>query len=219
MEKENKKVKQEKASNKKLFVMSTILVVSLVVLGISFSYAYFALRYRGTAEVPENNAAVLNVSSTLTSATAINASRMNLISATDVDTQAKNVSFSVTNENTSNVNAKYIVKLVDFTVTKNLSSQFFKWKLVVNPGTSEEKSLTGNFLDNTIATEGTSDITQLSGLTKILVTEENALPLSIGMTDNLIFYIWLENSDTIDQQYLTNGSFSGKLALEAFPSK
>lgn len=216
---EKEKMKDIKPSNRKLLVTSTILVVSLVVLGISFSYAYFVLRFTGTADMQNNTAAILNVSSTLTSATAINATRMDLIAADDVDTQAKTVSFSVTNENTSNVNAKYIIKLVDFDVTKNLSSQFFKWKLVVNPGTSGEKTLTGNFLDLSIATEGTSDTAKLTGLSKVLVTEENALPLAVGASDNLVFYIWLENSDTIDQQYLTNGSFSGKLSLEAFPSK
>lgn len=213
------KKKTPDLKNKKVMIVACVFVIAIVLLGISLTYAYFTVRYTGSGTVTPNAAAKMNVTSTLTSATAINASQMSLINADEVGTKAKTVNFSVTNANDSNVNAKYTINLVDFSFSKNLSSKYFKWKLVVNPGKGTERTITGDFLDSAIASEGTSDTTVVSNLTKVLVPETNALPLSIGATDNLIFYIWLENDPVIDQIYLTNGSFNGKLSLEAIPSK
>lgn len=210
-----KNVKQ--VSNKRLIISSFVVAISIVVIGVSFTYAYFTMRYSGKASVQENKAAIMDVTSTLTNATAINAIPMELIEASEVDTLAKKVEFSVTNEATSNVDVKYIVKLVDFSITKNLFSKYFKWRLVVNPG-ENQKVINGNFLGDNTAEPG-NDTTKLTDLTKDLVSEAEALPLKKSTTDHLVFYIWLENEESVDQLYLTNGSFNAKLQVEAFPTK
>ena len=201
-------------SNKKLLISSFVVTLSIIIFGISVTYAYFSLLFEGSLTVDNNIAATLNVSSNLTSLTdAINASQMSLISKEEIESKAKKVEFNVKNESTSNVNAKYLVKLVDFSLTKNLSSKYFKWRLVINPGLNQ-KVIDGNFLDDKIAPEKTSSTELASNLTKEIATN---LPLNINQTDNLVFYIWLENDSADDQLYLTNGSFSAKLAIEASP--
>lgn len=199
-------------------IFISVFVVSIIVIGVSVSYAFYTANMTGNATVPNSNAAVMNVITNLEEAGAINAAKLSLIDAADYLTKAQKVEFSVTNETTSNVKAKYIVKLVEMSLSKNLSSKYFKWLLVVNAGTSSEKTFSGNFFDTAIATEGTTDKTVVSDLTKTLITDENALTLNIGATDNIDFYIWLEN-DLVDQIYLTNGNFTGKLSIEAVPTK
>ena len=208
-------------SNKRLLISASILVFSIVVIGFSLTYAYFSVGYGGKAEVNGNQAAILNVDSDLKNASAINETEMALINQEDVENEAKKVTFDVINQGSSTVNAKYIVKLIDYSITKNLSSKYFKWKLVVNPGEGEQV-FTGNFLQNP-EDEGTKltgdDTDNLTGLSKVLVNEDEALTLNIGKTDHLVFYVWLENDEALNQIYLTSGEFRGKLSLEAFPTK
>lgn len=219
---------KEKNSTKNTFfnfaMRITIFVLAIVIFGVSTSYAYYVANIKGQASVDESKTAVLNVTTTLENAPAISASKMTIINAADYLTKAQKVDFSITNETTSNVKAKYTLKLVEMSITKNLSSKYFKYAVIVNAGKNNEKTFTGNFLDEeNIAPENTS-VTKdnpetVTGLTKNLIDEDNALILDIGSTDTLSFYIWVENDDNVDQLYLTNGNFSAKLSIDAYPTK
>ncbi len=219
---------KEKNSTKNTFfnfaMRITIFVLAIVIFGVSTSYAYYVANIKGQASVDESKTAVLNVTTTLENAPAISASKMTIINAADYLTKAQKVDFSITNQSTSNVKAKYTLKLVEMNITKNLSSKYFKYAVIVNAGKSTEKTYTGNFLDEkNIAPEKTS-VTKdnpetVKGLTKNLIDEDNALILNIGATDTLSFYIWVENDDAVDQLYLTNGNFSAKLSVDAYPVK
>lgn len=219
---------KEKNSTKNTFLnfamRITIFVLAIVIFGVSTSYAYYVANIKGQASVDESKTAVLNVTTTLENAPAISASKMTIINAADYLTKAQKVDFSITNQSTSNVKAKYTLKLVEMSITKNLSSKYFKYAVIVNAGKDNEKTFTGNFLDEeNIAPENTS-VTKdnpetVTGLTKNLIDEDNALILDIGSTDTLSFYIWVENDDNVDQLYLTNGNFSAKLSIDAYPTK
>lgn len=220
---------EKKKNSTKKFVLNsamriTIFVLAIIVFGISTSYAYYVANIKGQANVDTSQTATLNITTTLESAPAISASKMSIIDASDYLTKGQKVDFTVTNEATSNVKAKYTLKLVDMSITKNLSSKYFKYAIIINAGTDNEKILTGNFLDATnIASEGTT-VTKdspetVAGLTKTLINDDEAVLLDIGTTDTLSFYIWLENDDNVDQLYLTNGNFSAKLSLDAYPTK
>ena len=214
---EEKKVKL--ISNKKLLFSSSILVCSIAIIGLSLTYAYFEATYTGSENVLGNKAATLNVTSNLGTVSAITGSELSLIESTEVNAKARKVEFTVSNTN-SNIKAKYTIKLINYSLTKNLSSQYFKWKLDVKTNNGgNAQTFNGNFLDAGIATEGTKDTTVVSGQTKILVNDTNAIELDINETDTVDFYIWLENAANVNQLYLTNGSFSGKLSIEAFPVK
>lgn len=217
-----KKEEVKVINEKKLVISASILVVSIIIIAFSLTWAYFTVGDSGKAAINDNKTAILNVDSNLKNASAINETEMALITPENVESEAKKVTFDVTNQDTSNVNAKYIVKLVDYSITKNLSSEYFKWKLVVNPG-EDEQVFSGNFLQSDIP-EGTTltgveENDKVSGLEKELVSEEEALTLNVGESDNLVFYVWLENTQSNNQLYLTNGEFRGKLSLEAYPVK
>ncbi len=197
-------------------VIAVLFVVSLVVLAVSVSYSFFNIRVSGEVQkkTPDGAGDFL-VTSTLNDSDIINAAELALIDGTNYLTEAESVSFSVTNSVDSDVNAKYTIDIDEMSLSKNLASKYFKWVIIVN---GEEKAR-GDFADETIAPEGTSDTTLVENLTKHLITEENALSLNIGATDNLVFYMWLENDEAVDQLYLTNGTFKGKLSMSAVPSK
>ena len=197
-------------------LIAIVFVTSLVVLAVSVSYSFFSIKVSGEIQkdTPDGAADFL-VTSTLNDSDIINAAELALIDGANYLTEAESVSFSVTNSVDSDVNAKYTIDIVEMTLSKNLASKYFKWAISVN-GTVKAS---GDFADETIAPEGTSDTTLAENLTKHLITEENALSLNIGATDNLVFYMWLENDEAVDQLYLTNGTFKGKLSMSAVPSK
>ena len=212
---ESKKLK--KKSFVKNTVLISVLVVSIIVIGISLSFAYFTMSIQGSSDTGNNQAAILNVTTTLTTADAINATSLAIIDGSEYLTKAESIDFTVTNNTDSNVNALYTINMTDITISKNMLSQYFKWALVINSDTSN--AITGSFQDLSLADEGNSDTSTVTIGSKVLIADENARSLSIGATDTITLYLWLENDDNVDQLYLTNGTFSGKLSLNATPVK
>ncbi len=212
---ESKKLK--KKSFVKNTVLISVLVVSIIVIGISLSFAYFTMSIQGSSDTGNNQAAILNVTTTLTTADAINATSLAIIDGSEYLTKAESIEFTVTNNTDSNVNALYTINMTDITISKNMLSQYFKWALVINSDTGN--AITGSFQDLSLADEGNTDTSTVTIGSKVLIADENARSLSIGATDTITLYLWLENDDNVDQLYLTNGTFSGKLSLNATPVK
>ena len=212
---ESKKLK--KKSFVKNTVLISVLVVSIIVIGISLSFAYFTMSIQGSSDTGNNQAAILNVTTTLTTADAINATSLAIIDGSEYLTKAESIEFTVTNNTDSNVNALYTINMTDITISKNMLSQYFKWALVINSDTGN--AITGSFQDLSLADEGNTDASTVTIGSKVLIADENARSLSIGATDTITLYLWLENDDNVDQLYLTNGTFSGKLSLNATPVK
>lgn len=208
-------MKNKNHSIEKYTIIVVVFVLSIVVLGVSVSYSFFSIGVEGEKNVPPSQAGHFEVTSTLNDTPAINAAELALIDSANYQTEAQKVDFSVTNSVDSDAKAKYTIELVEMSLTKNLASKYFKWTLMVD-GVAVAS---GDFADSSIADEGTSDTTVVSDLTKVLIPEEEAITLDIGATDNLVFYIWLENDDMVDQIYLTNGDFSGKLSMKAVPTR
>ena len=212
---------ESKKLKKKSFVKNTVLiyvlVVSIIVIGISLSFAYFTMSIQGSSDTGNNQAAILNVTTTLTTADAINATSLAIIDGSEYLTKAESIEFTVTNNTDSNVNALYTINMTDITISKNMLSQYFKWALVINSDTGN--AITGSFQDLSLADEGNTDTSTVTIGSKVLIADENARSLSIGATDTITLYLWLENDDNVDQLYLTNGTFSGKLSLNATPVK
>lgn len=211
---------KKKKRDARSLVLGVIVILLVITMGIGISYAFYMIGMTGRSDVSQSTAAVLNLTTTLEQVDRINTDKLQLIEITNnnyAEVVTDKVTFTVTNESTSNVNGKYNLYLKEMALTKNLSSQYFKWAAVVS-GTNS-KIVTGNFLDTTnLGVEGNTDRTIVSNLTKTLIDDANALSLAPGQTDTVTFYIWLENAN-VDQLYLTNGSFSGKLAIDAVPVK
>ncbi len=208
---------EKKSKNKavKSGIFIAVFVLSIMIIGVSVSYAYYAANVTGNATTNDNNAGKLNVTTSLTNGDTINATSLVIIDGNDYLNKAESIEFTVTNNTDSTVNAGYTISMTDITISKNMLSKYFKWAIVVNSDTSNV--ITGDFQDASLATEGTSDTTTVSIPSKTLVSEENAFTLNIGATDTITFYLWLENDNNVDQLYLTNGTMSAKLSLDAVP--
>lgn len=205
---------------KNQIIKISVLVVAITVIGISLSYAFFTGTIKGESDIEERNAAKLDLVSTLTTTDAINNMHLELIEPEDIKKQADKVEFSITNQNTSTVNGKYFVYLTDIKMSRNLYSKYFKWELVRVTSAGESQIETGNFQTATrvgAPNDGEADnvITDVEdiGLNKV------ALQIPVNATDNLIFRLWLENDQNINQIELTDGSFEGRLKIEATPVK
>ena len=204
---------------KKDTVVTIAIIVGIIALGIGASYAVYTANINGQRQLNETKAATLNVTSSLTSeGTSINTDSLGLIDASEYTEKGESLAFTVTNQSTSTVKAKYTVNITDMSLSKNLFSEYFKWALKVN----DTVVATGNFADSSKVAEGytlQAADEPLTGLTKPLISSNDARVLDIGATDNLVLYVWLENNPSVDQLYLTNGSFSGKLSVDATPYK
>lgn len=210
----NQKVKSEFT---KYSIMVFIFVFCIVLLGVSLSYAFFSARFTGTSDISTESAANLNVTTTLATAPVINTAKLSLIEPEEYLTKGEKIEFTVTNEATSNVKAKYTLKLVEFQLSRNLFSEYLKWALMVESQDGTTKTYNGNFADENYP-EGSDDVTVIDATSKTLISEEEAITLNMNSTDTLTFYIWLENAD-FNQIYLTNGYLSGKLSMDAYPTK
>ncbi len=192
------------------FAKVIVLVLALIVLGISMTYAYFTSQITGE---PATNigSGRLDVTTSLTEATAMNNTKVKLV---DSDSDAEKVSFTVTSASTSTVDGKYDVYLQAVQLSKNLFSDDFKWKLV----NGEQVLGEGTFASPERKTEA-ADGEEANAIVDIKDMKLNTTSISIipGHTDHLEFRVWLQNSPTENQIELTNGSFSGKLYLEAVP--
>lgn len=197
-----------------------VIVVAIVTIGISLSYAYYSGNFSGQTEIDETNAARFDLTSTLDTTPAILARDMQLVNTADIKTKAEKVDFTVTNANTSTVNGKYYIYLTDIQLTKNLYSDYFKWELVKVEDSEETEIASGSF-DDAIREGSVVEGEDYNVLTTAedMALNKIALDLNIGDTDSLIFRIWLENDPDVNQVSLTNGSFQGLLKIEAVPVK
>ena len=216
-----------KTSNKRYIVRTLVFVFSLIILGISLTYAYFTLQIEGEPTDSLIGTAKLEIESDLEGAEAINNLDLNLINATEKADKADE--FYLKNVSTGGISAEYFVYLVDVSLTKNLYSKYFKWELVkkgtdnetvINQGTFEEQNIkrTGTKADD--EDDRVSTTIEKVALNKKSETGElEGIILNNQAKDELIFRIWLENDENVDQISLTSGSFSGKLYFEAIPYK
>lgn len=197
-----------------------VLVVAIVVIGISLSYAFFTGVLSGESEIDTRNAAKLDLTSTLTDADAINNMHLELIDQEKIKTAAEKVEFSITNQNTSTVSGKYFIYLTDINMSRNLYSKYFKWELARVTSTGESVINSGNFLAATrVGAPTDGEANNVITTVEDISLNKVALQIPVNTTDNLVFRLWLENDPDANQIDLTDGSFEGRLKIEATPVK
>ena len=187
-------------TKKRLILASLIIVVSVVIIGISLSYAYYL---NTVEEVNPGNQGTSITSGELTmnftTDRLINASSAGLINDANVVTEGDYTQFSVSlPENADASTATYSLYLTELTITDNLKSTYVKWALYDSTGTSE--IISGNFAS---ATTGTN-----------LPLQSN-ITINRGETDSYRLYIWLSNDENVNQIDLLNGSLSAKVGFRA----
>ena len=122
---------KNQSSNKIYILGALIITVSLIIIGVSMSYAYFV---NSVQEVnPDNKEVrissgelVMNFASTRT----INATAVGLINDSEITTTAEHTDFSVTLPSDAKVNsALYNIFITELNISDNLKSSYLKWSL------------------------------------------------------------------------------------------
>lgn len=187
-------------SKKRILLGSLIIVVSIIIIGLSLSYAY----YLNTVEEVNPGNQGTNITSgeltmNFTTTQLINANSAGLINDAEVVTEGDYTSFSVTLPSDADATeATYSLYLTELTITDNLNSNYVKWALYNADGSSMITS--GDFLN---ATSGTN------------LTLQEGISISKGETDGYRLYIWLSNDPDVNQTSLLNGSLSAKVGFRA----
>ncbi len=197
-------------SKKRVILGSLIIVVSIVIIGLSLSYAYYVNTIRETNA--DNQGASLtsgNLSMDFTTSQNINATSASLINDADILSEENNnyTAFSISFAEDNTVSeATYNIYLTDISMTENFKSSYVKWALYR--------------ANNTLVTQGDFSNVTLNGTgsgthnaSDITLASESIT--SVEETKSYKLYIWLSNDPDNNQISLLNGSLSAKVGFRA----
>ena len=213
----------DKKNNKSHLAKVITLVISFIVIGISGTYAYYTMTIIGSPTETRANAGVFKVTSSLEDVSAINNTRLRLIDSADKEAKAEKITFTVTSLPESTVDARYYIHLKNIEISKNLYSSYMKWEIAKTTGEVLAKGDFSQLLRDgePLPNEENNVLTNAKDLDLTTnaqtMTKEDGLVLVKKTQETLIFRMWLENDPNINQIDLTEGTFSGKLFLEAVP--
>lgn len=200
--------------NKKHITKVFIFVISLIVLAFSGTYAYFTIEFQGSPNTTTVKSGVFKVESSLEKASAIRNKRIVLIDEDQKQEKAEKLTFTVTSTEESTVNGEFDIFLKDITLSKNLYSNYLKWELLKN----NEIISKGDFA-NAIRTDESTLGEEDNVVTTVedMKLNKESLPLVKNTTTTYTFIMYLLNDKNKNQIALTEGSFSGRLYIEAVP--
>ncbi len=197
-------------SKKRVILGSLIIVVSIVIIGLSLSYAYYVNTIRETNA--DNQGASLtsgNLSMDFTTSQNIKATSASLINDADILSEENNnyTAFSISFAEDNTVSeATYNIYLTDISMTENFKSSYVKWALYR--------------ANNTLVTQGDFSNVTLNGTgsgthnaSDITLASESIT--SVEGTKSYKLYIWLSNDPDNNQISLLNGSLSAKVGFRA----
>ena len=199
-------------TKKRIILGSLIIVMSIVIIGLSISYAY----YLNTIEEvnPENQGTNITsgkLSMNFATSRYINATAAGLIDDDDVLDPSNNnfTKFSVSFANDNSVDsATYNLYLTEISMTQNFKNEDVKWALY---NSSNELIANGNFSSATLSSTANGDGTYNADN----ITLKNDITISPGTTNSYKLYIWLSNDDQTNQIDLLNGTLNAKVGFRA----
>lgn len=191
------------STDNKLLWWAVALVVLLIIIAISFTYAYFSKNVTQTGEDPSTNmeTGLLDVDF-LTSEYIANTNAM-LIYDNEAYKEADKSIFSVARSELNTVErVYYTLELVDISITENLKSKYLKWRLYETT-------------DITETTEALSEGDFLDIVDNKISLYDTKIPLAKNATHNFTLLIWLSNDDANNQNELLEGTVSAKIQVTA----
>ena len=199
-------------TKKRIILGSLIIVMSIVIIGLSISYAY----YLNTIEEvnPENQGTNITsgkLSMNFATSQYIKATAAGLIDDDDVLDPSNNnfTKFSVSFANDNSVDsATYNLYLTEISMTQNFKNEDVKWALY---NSSNELIANGNFSSATLSSTANGDGTYNADN----ITLKNDITISPGTTNSYKLYIWLSNDDQTSQIDLLNGTLNAKVGFRA----
>ncbi len=223
-----------KTSLKNNILAAAIIALSVMIIGISGSHAFFLNEVHeapGSQNGLTVNSGELQLTFDTLSNKYINVSSAALMTETEALKSNNYTEFSVTLPSTAKIsNAAYIFYLTEFSLTKNFKNAWVKWALfdVTNNEVSNLQLTSavakGNFNNVTFKNEPTAEPpTKSEASDYYLVSESPTAPDSSkyitinkgenGTTKKYRLYLWLENDDKQNQTVLLKGSLSAKVAF------
>ena len=199
-------------TKKRIILGSLIIVMSIVIIGLSISYAY----YLNTIEEvnPENQGTNITsgkLSMNFATSQYIKATAAGLIDDDDVLDPSNNnfTQFSVSfAEDNSVDSATYNLYLTEISMTQNFKNEDVKWALY---NSSDVQVANGNFSAATLSSTANGDGTYNADN----ITLKNDITISPGTTNSYKLYIWLSNDDQTNQIDLLNGTLNAKVGFRA----
>jgi len=196
-----------KSFTKAYILGALIITISLVIMGISLSYAYFV---NVVEEVNPGNKGISVRSGALTmnfaTSRTITATGAGLIKESDVLTSGDYTAFSITLPSDGKVNnAQYNLYLTDTTMTSNFKSADLKWALYSADTKVAEGDFSGVTLSNPV-----NNVYSASNVSLL-----NNVNISKGTTTSYKLYVWLNYDANNQQNQLLKGSLSTKVAFHA----
>ena len=203
----------EKKGNKNQLIKVAILVVALMVLAFSGTYAFFTTNFIGEPSTTSAKSGVFKIESSLERTNVLKNKKMILIDEEEKEQKAEKLNFTVTNKNDSTVDGSIAIFLKDITLSKNLYSKYLKWELLKE----NELISSGDFesavrMDEEISGEEENTITNVEDIQLVA-----NISIPKNTTTSYVFRMYLLNDKNQNQIELTNGHFSGRLYLEAVP--
>lgn len=199
-------------TKKRIILGSLIIVMSIVIIGLSISYAY----YLNTIEEvnPDNQGTNITsgkLSMNFATSQYIKATAAGLINDADVLDPGNNnyTQFSVSFADDNSVSsATYNLYLTEIKMTQNFKNKDVKWALY---NSLNDQVANGNFSTATLSSTANGDGTYNAND----IALANNITITPGTTNSYKLYIWLSNDDQTNQIDLLNGSLSAKVGFRA----
>ncbi|MDD2409960.1 MAG: hypothetical protein PHD03_04520 [Bacilli bacterium] len=206
-------MKKEKKTKKKYFI-TILLIIILLLIGSSYAIYQIYVKGKDTGisgtsssyfEGMQGMSAPLqtmmfsipnsSVQIKLETTEYIKASNLLLIKPSEVEDKSQKSRFRVTNEDYDNI-LTYSVLLTELKISPNLQVENFKWQLF-------------DYNNSAIVASGNFNNVSIDSL--ILM---NNININTRTAHQYELRLWIEETKE-DQRYLLNGSFSGKIKIEA----
>lgn len=189
-------------------IAALVVTMSIIIIGISGSYAYFVNRVESVNPEAEgvsfSSSGPLSINFATTKT--INATAASLVNDSDVLSSQNYTQFSITLPSNSSVaSATYNLYLTDILMTSNFKSGYLKWALYKSDNTLVNS---GNFASVTLTASGDKYTTANIDL-------KSSININKGSTDTYKLYMWLSNDTANNQISLLNGTISAKVGFRA----
>ena len=203
-------------TKKRIILGSLIIVMSIVIIGLSISYAY----YLNTIEEvnPENQGTNITsgkLSMNFTTDQYIKATAAGLINDEDVLDPSNNnfTQFSVSFADDNSVDsATYNLYLTEISMTQNFKNEDVKWALYNYSNYQTNSQIaSGDFSEATLSSTANDDGTYNADD----IALASNISISPGTTNSYKLYIWLSNDDQTNQIDLLNGTLNAKVGFRA----
>lgn len=201
-------------NNKKYLVKVFVLVVSLMVLAFSATFAYFTMTINGNTTTTTATSGTYKISTSLENANAINNTKMLLINEEEKEERAEELDFTVTSSSDTNVDGEFYLYIQDIVLSKNFYSEYLKWEIL-----KEDEIVSHGDFSNAVRTDTPVEGEDEKALTQIesFKLNEKGINIPKNVTTNYTFRMYLLNDKENNQISLTEGHFEGKLFMEAVP--